>query len=112
MISLRSVMLGAYSAPSAYCVWLRLHLKRVRFDWSGRLDAALTLLKAAVKAPPLGNQAESFPADKDGQAKGTDTEDEDTWPPTADELRQSDFLAVLRSCRGNDLEAVAATLPC
>ena len=78
----------------------------------GRLDAALALLKAAVKAPPLGDRAETFPTDKDSQAEGTDTEDEDTWPPTADELRESDFLAVLRSCRANDLEAVVATLSC
>lgn len=78
----------------------------------GRLDAALALLKAAVKAPPLADRAETFKGDKDGQMEGRDTVDEDTWPPTADELRESDFLAVLRSCRPGDLEAVVTTLPC
>ncbi len=69
------------------------------------------LLKAAVKAPPLADQAKTFQGGNDGQ-EWHDTEDEDRWPPTADELRESEFLAVLRSCRPDDLEAVVAILSC
>ena len=67
-----------------------------------RLDAALALLKAAVKAPPLA----------DGRGiDGHEVEEGNEWPPTVDELRQSEFLAVLRTCRPSDLEAVLASLP-
>ena len=80
-------------------------------DWLGRLDAALSLLKAAVKAPPLTDRAETFQRGNDSQ-ECQDMEDEDRWPPTADELRESEFLAVLRSCRPDDLEEVVAILSC
>ena len=73
-----------------------------------RLEAALALLKAAVKAPPLAGRGCA-------EADGSDVEeqeepDEIEWPPTVEELRQSEFLAVLRTCRPKDLENVLATL--
>ena len=62
-----------------------------------------------MKAPPLaGRGCES---EADGiNVEEQEEPDENEWPPTVEELRQSEFLAVLRTCRPKDLEVVLATL--
>lgn len=72
-----------------------------------RLDAALVLLKAAVKAPQLADRDTGL-----GDNNEHEQQEEQKWPPAVDELRQSEFLAVLRTCRSRDLESVLATLTC
>ena len=62
----------------------------------GRLSLALSLLEQALAAP-------SMPC----EASDSDTEDDhDPWPPSAEDLRASEFLHVLQYCRADDFEAL------
>ena len=78
----------------------------------GRLRAALELLRLALAARPLG--AAGVGGSDDESLVGMDSEgDDEEWPPSANELRGSDFVKVLRTVGGHwstEFERLLATL--